>query len=124
MPQIIRRTPRPEGEKRPSFSQQLSQNVNSSLDFASEIMQKRQEKESLDQENEQIRNNFGVDLSGVVDKKLRRQMVQAALQGATQSQLEGLKQRGALEIVALALAAIAPKVYICLKDCLTLPDVE
>lgn len=64
--------------------ERLSEGIGRGLEFGGQLMQQHEAKQALNAENQALKQNYGIDLSGVADPKQRQQIVAQMLQGKGQ----------------------------------------
>ncbi len=77
MVQVLHRTQ----EREPSFGQKLSQGIGRGLEFGSQLMQKHEAKQRMQEENAQLKQLTGLDFSGINDPEIRQKAFTLAMQG-------------------------------------------
>lgn len=76
-------------QRKPSAIKNFSNAIGESLQNEN---QRQTQMQQISQENEAIKKNFGIDLSGIQDPKQRQILTQAASQGSNAREIEGMKQ--------------------------------
>lgn len=80
-----------QGYKKPTQIQNLAQGLSEAMKTGSDYMQKKQAENLMREENAAIKQNYGVDLSGIQDPKQRQQILAESLRGQSRENIENLK---------------------------------
>jgi hypothetical protein len=78
-------------QRKPSFSEKLSQGVGRGLEIGSQLMQQQEAKKLQQQQGQQLSEMIGMDVSSL-DPEIQKVALQLSLQGKNQQVLELLKQ--------------------------------
>lgn len=89
----------PAAQRRPSVGQRLSNAVGTGLQAGNQLVQQHQQKQKEEQENQYIKDNFGIDLTGISNPETRKAIFTEQLKGKSKENLLNQKTQKFGEIL-------------------------